>query len=72
MFNSTLAYEMPILKKYAYKHLKEIPKDSPAYLEAYRLMLFLEYFIEADNNIEDLIPKNSILREFIGGSCFEE
>ncbi|MCX7903185.1 MAG: nucleoside kinase [Caloramator sp.] len=72
MFNSTLAYEMPILKKYAYNQLKEIPKESPAYLEAYRLMLFLEYFIEADNNIEDLIPKNSILREFIGGSCFEE
>lgn len=72
MFNSTLAYEMSVLKKYAYKHLKEISKESPAYLEAYRLMLFLEYFIEANDNIEELIPKNSILREFIGGSCFEE
>lgn len=67
MFNSTLVYEMSILKKYAEPLLKEIRLDSGAYLESKRLMTFLGYFITAD---EFMIPKNSIIREFIGGSCF--
>jgi uridine kinase len=67
MFNSTLGYEMSILKKYAEPLLKQITKDSPIYLEAKRLLIFLSYFLEAE---EDMIPKNSIIREFIGGSCF--
>lgn len=68
MFNSTLIYEMTILKKYAEPLLMEITNQSPAYLEAKRLLLFLNYFKEVEE--EGLIPKNSIIREFIGGSCF--
>ncbi|KRQ87983.1 Threonine--tRNA ligase 2 [Caloramator mitchellensis] len=71
MFNSTLAYEMCVLKKYAKKQLDEIKVESPAYLEAYRLRAFLEFFKEANDDLEELIPKNSIIREFIGDSCFE-
>lgn len=68
MFNSTLVYEMSILKKYAEPLLKEIDVTSPAYIEAKRLLLFLGYFKEAG---EYHIPYNSIIREFIGGSCFK-
>jgi len=67
MFNSELVYEMCILKKYAEPLLQEITINSPAYLEAKRLLIFLSYFLEADENT---IPNNSIIREFIGGSCF--
>jgi uridine kinase len=67
MFNSTLTYEMSILKKYAEPLLKEITKSSPIYIEAKRLLIFLSYFLECG---EDMIPNNSIIREFIGGSCF--
>jgi len=67
MFNSKLVYEMCILKKYAEPLLQEITINSPAYLEAKRLLIFLSYFLEAG---EDAIPNNSIIREFIGGSCF--
>ncbi len=67
MFNSTLVYEMSVLKKYAEPLLKEIGIDSPAYIESKRLKTFLGYFIASD---EFMIPKNSIIREFIGGSCF--
>lgn len=67
MFNSTLVYEMSILKKHAESLLKQIPRESPAYLEARRLIIFLSYFKETD---EEIIPKNSIIREFIGGGCF--
>lgn len=69
MFNSTLVYEMSILKKYAEPLLLDIKKDSPAYIEAKRLLSCLQYFISVEN--EDIIPKNSIIKEFIGGSCFE-
>ncbi|WP_258360339.1 nucleoside kinase [Moorella sulfitireducens (nom. illeg.)] len=68
MFNSELVYEMCVLKKYAVPLLQEINPGSPAYPEAKRLLTFLSYFLEADENV---IPKNSIIREFIGGSCFE-
>lgn len=67
MFNSTLVYEMSILKKYAEPLLKDIGKNSEAYIEAKRLLTFLGYFITGD---EHIIPNNSIIREFIGGSCF--
>jgi uridine kinase len=69
MFNSTLVYEMCILKKYAEHLLMEIKLDSEAYIESKRLRTFLGYFIAAD---ESMIPMNSIIREFIGGSCFYE
>lgn len=66
MFNSALVYEFAVLKQYAEPLLFSIPKDSEEYLEAKRLLKFLDYFIGVSS--ED-IPKNSILREFIGGSC---
>lgn len=67
MFNSTLVYELCILKKYALKELLKISSMSPVYYEAKRLISFLNFFIAVD---KDLVPENSILREFIGGSCF--
>ena len=68
MFNSSLAYELPILKKYVYPMLHAVSQDSPCYTRARRLVKFLNYFSATD--VEDEIPINSILREFIGGCCF--
>lgn len=68
MFNSTLMYELAVLKKYAYPLLLPIPPESPHYTRAHRLLKFLNYVQCAD--VEDEIPINSILREFIGGCCF--
>ena len=67
MFNSTLVYELSVLKKYALKELDKIEKDSIVYEEAKRLKSFLGFFREVEKNI---VPENSILREFIGGSIF--
>lgn len=67
MFNSTLVYELCVLKKYALEELDKIKEDSPVYLEASRLKSFLGFFKEID---KDYVPTNSILREFIGGSIF--
>lgn len=67
MFNSALIYELAVLKQYAEPLLFEIDKGCPEYMEAKRLLKFLDYFIPVPS--ED-IGKNSILREFIGGSCF--
>ncbi len=67
MFNSSLIYEISILKKHALPLLKEITKEEPEYSEARRLVEFLKYFEEID---EEYVPKNSLLREFIGGSIF--
>ena len=66
MFNSALVYELAVLKQYVQPLLFAIPRDSEEWLEAKRLLKFLDYFIGVSS--ED-IPKNSILREFIGGSC---
>ena len=68
MFNSSLVYEIAILKKYVYPMLIQLTPDSPYYTTAHRLLKFLNYFQTAD--VEDEIPLNSILREFIGGCCF--
>ncbi len=68
MFNSSLMYEMAILKNYAAPLLSDVKPDSPHYTKAQRLLAFLDYFISA--NVEDEVPVNSILREFIGGCCF--
>lgn len=67
MINSTLVYELCVLKPYAIKELKKIKPSSSVYYEACRLISFLEFFEEID--MEE-VPKNSILKEFIGGSCF--
>lgn len=67
MFNSVLIYELAVLKQYAEPLLFGIGKGEPEYYEAKRLLKFLEYFIGVSS---DNLPKNSICREFVGGSCF--
>lgn len=69
MFNSALMYELCILKKFALEELLKINENSKVYDEAKRLISFLNFFKEVDMN---LVPSNSIIREFIGGSCFYE
>ena len=68
VFNSALIYELAVLKPYAEPLLFAVPRDCPEYQEAKRLLKFLEYFL---NIPSEAIPKTSLLREFIGGSCFE-
>lgn len=68
MFDSALVYELACLKVYAEPLLFGIDKSEPEYLEAKRLLKFLDYFISVPS--ED-IPHNSLLREFVGGSCFD-
>lgn len=67
MFNSAQVYEIAVLKQYAEPLLFAVPRDCPEYQEAKRLIKFLEYFL---NIPSEAIPKTSLLREFIGGSCF--
>ncbi len=67
MFNSGLIYELAVLKAYAEPLLFHIDKDSKEYIEAKRLLKFLDYLLPVPS--ED-IAKNSIIREFIGGSMF--
>lgn len=68
MFNSALIYELAVLKQFAEPLLFGIGHDDPEYQEALRLLKFLQYFLGIST--EDL-PKNSIVREFVGGSCFD-
>ena len=68
MFNSALVYELAVLKQYAQPLLFQIPKDCPEYVEAKRLLKFLDYFLGISS---ENIPHNSIVREFVGGSCFK-
>ncbi|HIZ44806.1 MAG TPA: nucleoside kinase [Firmicutes bacterium] len=67
VFNSALIYELAVLKPYAEPLLFGIPRDAPEYIEAKRLLKFFDYFLTV---VSDNIPQNSLLREFIGGSCF--
>lgn len=67
MFNSALVYELAVLKVYAEPLLFGIERDCPEYLEAKRLLKLLDYFLPMP---ADGIPNNSLLREFVGGSCF--
>ena len=69
MFNSTLPYELCVLKPYAIQQLDKIGPESPVYGEAVRLKSFLSFFKEI--SVNDVLG-NSILREFIGGSYFYE
>lgn len=68
MFNSALIYELAVLKLYAEPLLFSIGKDEPEYNEAKRLLKFLDYFLGVPS---ESIPSNSILREFVGGGCFD-
>lgn len=67
MFNSALVYELAVLKVYAEPLLFGIERECPEYLEAKRLLKLLDYFLPMP---ADGIPNNSLLREFVGGSCF--
>ena len=67
MFNSSLVYELSVLKKYVEPMLKSVPEKDEAYCQASRLLKFLEYFYYMN---DDEIPPTSILREFLGGSSF--
>ncbi len=68
MFNSALIYELAVLKQYAEPLLYSIEPGEPEYFEAVRLLKFLSYFLGVST---EHLPNNSIVREFIGGSCFK-
>lgn len=67
VFNSAMPYELSVLKLYATPLLFSVPTDSPVYPEAKRMLKFLDYFLACRS---DFVPINSLLREFIGGGCF--
>ncbi len=68
MFNSALAYELAALKPFAEPLLRQVPYGTPEYIEAKRLLAFLEWFLPLDI---DLVPETSIVREFLGGSILQ-
>ncbi len=68
MFNSALIYELAVLKPYVEAQLFAIDRDCPEYIEAKRLLKFLDYFVGIGS---ENIPANSLLREFVGGGCFK-
>ncbi len=69
VFNTELTYELGVMKKYAIKTLQSIDKNNPYYIPANRLVKFLKYVVDIDDRY---VPCNSLLREFIGGSCFND
>jgi len=68
MFNSALVYELCVLKPYVEAQLFAIDRDAPEYVEAKRLLKFLDYFLTIGS---EYVPGNSLLREFIGGGVFK-
>ena len=68
MFNSALIYELAVLKPYVEARLFAIGREEPEYIEAKRLLKFLDYFVGIGS---ENVPTNSLLREFIGGGCFK-
>jgi uridine kinase len=69
MFNSALVYELAVLKPFAEPLLLQVKSRTPEHIEAKRLLSFLEWFVPIT---PDLIPDNSILREFVGGSILRD
>ena len=69
MFNSALAYELAVLKPLAEPILRQVPYGTPEHVEAKRLLALLEWFLPMD---AELVPDNSLLKEFYGGSIFKE
>ncbi len=69
VYNSMLSYELPVMKKYAMPLLKRIDEQSPCFPTALRLMRMLKFFIDMP---DDWVPSNSLMREFIGGSCYAD
>lgn len=68
VFNTSLVYELSVLKVYAERYLLEVDEDSPAQPIAYRLRRLIDKFVSI---YPENVPQNSLLREFIGGSCFQ-
>ena len=68
MFNSSLIFELGVMKDFAEPILKKVPHDVPEYAEAYRLLAFLRFFKEIGGR---QVPSTSLLREFLGGSSFK-
>ena len=68
MFNSALVYELSAIRMLAEPLLRQVVFGTPEYIEAKRLLSFLQWFLPIE---EDLVPDNSILREFIGGSILK-
>ncbi len=68
IFNSALIYETALLKPYIQPLLFGVPRDSEEYIEAKRLLKFLNYFLPIP---ADDVPKTSLMREFIGGGCYQ-
>ena len=68
MFNSALIYELAVLKPYVEALLFGVDRKAPEYIEAKRLLKFLDYFVGIGS---ENVPTNSLLREFIGGGCFQ-
>jgi uridine kinase len=69
VYNSMLSYELPVMKKYALPLLHAIEVDSPYFPTAQRLIRMLKYFIDMP---DEWVPSNSLMREFIGGSCYAD
>jgi uridine kinase len=69
MFNSALVYEVSALKSLAEPLLRQVPFGTPEYIEAKRLLSFLDWFLPLNPN---LVPDNSILREFVGTSSLNK
>jgi uridine kinase len=69
MFNSALVYELSALKPFAEVLLRQVPFHMPEYIEARRLLALLEWFLPLDST---LVPANSIVREFLGGSSLKD
>ena len=67
MFNSALIYELAVLKQHVEPLLFGVEKESPEYVEAKRLLKFLDYFVGIGS---EYVPNTSLVREFIGGGCF--
>jgi len=69
MFNSALVYELAVVKPFAEPLLRQVEPGSLEYVEVKRLLAFLEWFLSCE---PDMVPDNSILREFIGGSILHD
>ena len=68
VFDSSLVYELSVLKVYADRYLLEVPREHESFTTAYRLRRLIDRFVTI---YPDHVPPTSILREFIGGSGFE-
>ena len=69
VYNSMLSYELPVMKKYALPLLQAIEVESPYFPTAQRLIRMLKFFIDMP---DEWVPSNSLMREFIGGSCYAD